>query len=328
MRNLRIDKEHEFEQEKGAVINELLRDEDEPWDLEQKTILPLLFGHKTPYGHPIIGEKRHVRAATADVIKKHYDRWYHPNNAVLVIAGGFDEKDALETIKKLFGPIPKAELPDRKPIPKASPRTEIVRKKFESKFPTPRLLFGFNTVTETDPDAIPLDVVQSILTTGKTSRLHHRLIEVDGTCTTITSNSQTGRYPGWFSIQAELFQSEEIKKVEDAILDELKKIAEEGPTDEELNRVRRSMLAAHVFAHESIHSLAESIASGVVSNDLAFVQRYLPDLLKVTAADVKRVAKKYLVTGQPVIIESVRRPLAASRPAPPRRRPRRVATLN
>jgi zinc protease len=316
MRYLKIDEKHEFQQEKGAVISELDRDEDEPWDLEQKTILPLLFGHKTPYGHPIIGEKRHVRAATADVIKKHYDRWYHPNNAVLVIAGGFDEKDALETIKKLFGPIPKAELPDRKPIPKASPRTEIVRKKFESKFPTPRLLFGFNTVTETDPDAIPLDVVQSILTTGKTSRLHHRLIEVDGTCTTITSNSQTGRYPGWFSIQAELFQSEEIKKVEDAILDELKKIAEEGPTDEELNRVRRSMLAAHVFAHESIHSLAESIASGVVSNDLAFVQRYLPDLLKVTAADVKRVAKKYLVTGKPVIIESVA-PEKAERGAAP-----------
>ena len=65
MRNLRIDKEHEFEQEKGAVISELDRDEDEPWDLEQKAILPLLFGKKGPYGHPVIGERQHVRGATA-----------------------------------------------------------------------------------------------------------------------------------------------------------------------------------------------------------------------------------------------------------------------
>jgi zinc protease len=305
MRNLKIDQKHEFEQEKGAVISELDRDEDDPWDLEQKTILPLLFGHKTPYGHPIIGEKQHVQAATADVIKKHYDRWYHPNNAVLVVAGGFDEKDALETITKLFSPIPKAELPARKPIPKPELRTEAIKKKFDSKFTTPRLLMGFNTVVETDDDAIPLDVVESILTSGKTSRLHKRLIETDGTCTSTQAKSQTGRYPGWMSIQAELFQAEDMVKVEGAIAAELKRLADEGPTDEELKRIRRSMLAAHVFAHESIHALAESIANGVAANDLSFVQRYLPDLLKVTADDVKRVTKKYLVQNKPVTIESV-----------------------
>src|SRR5207244_6453117 len=68
MRNLRIDAKHEFEQEKGAVIEELQRNEDEPWDLEQKAILPLLF-ETGPYGHPVIGERVHVREATAEVIK-------------------------------------------------------------------------------------------------------------------------------------------------------------------------------------------------------------------------------------------------------------------
>src|SRR5256885_572789 len=69
MRNLRIDAKHEFEQEKGAVISELERDEDMPWDLEQKTIVPLLFGAKGPYGHPVIGEPAHVRNATDAIIK-------------------------------------------------------------------------------------------------------------------------------------------------------------------------------------------------------------------------------------------------------------------
>src|SRR5882672_10116847 len=70
MRNLRIDEKHEFQQEKGAVIEELDMNEDQAWDLEQKIILPILFGPKAPYGHPIIGEKAHVREATAEVIKK------------------------------------------------------------------------------------------------------------------------------------------------------------------------------------------------------------------------------------------------------------------
>src|SRR5690242_7366492 len=104
MRNLRIDTKHEFEQEKGAVVSELEMDEDQPFDLEGKAILPLLFGKTTPYGHPVIGERQHVRGATAAIIKSHYDRWYHPNNAVLVIVGGFDEGKALARIKELFGP--------------------------------------------------------------------------------------------------------------------------------------------------------------------------------------------------------------------------------
>ncbi|HKB00744.1 MAG TPA: pitrilysin family protein [Gemmataceae bacterium] len=316
MRNLRIDEKHEFEQEKGAVISELDMNEDQPWDLEQKTILPLLFGPKTPYGHPVIGEKAHVRGAKADIIKKHYDKWYHPNNAVLVVAGGFDEKDALDSIQKLFGPIPKAELPARKPVPDAKPRTDIVRKKFDSKFPTPRLLFGFNSVTETDPDAIPLDVVSTLLTSGKTSRLHKRLVEDDGTATTVQTANQTGRYPGWFAVQAELFKVEELKKVEDAIHDEIKKLATDGPTDAEMKRVRRSMIAAHVFAHESVHELADTIARGALVHDLDFVRRYLPDLMKVTAADLKRVAKKYLIDQKPVVVESIPSEKAACRFAP------------
>ena len=64
----------------------------------------------------------------------------------------------------------------------------------------------------------------------------------------IQSASQTGRYPGWVSIQAELFKADEIAKVEEAIAAELKRLADEGPTEVELKRVRRSMLATYVFA--------------------------------------------------------------------------------
>src|SRR5262249_8391033 len=116
MRNIRIDDKHEFEQEKGAVINELKRDEDEPWDLESKAILPILLGKTNPYGPPVIGEHEHVMGATAKVIKEHYDKWYFPNNAALVIVGGIDPDKALAKVKELFGSIPRGELPPRKAV--------------------------------------------------------------------------------------------------------------------------------------------------------------------------------------------------------------------
>ena len=304
MRNLRIDAAHEFEQEKGAVISELDGNEDQPWDLENKLILPLLHGPAAPYGHPIIGEKAHVRAATAAVIKKHYDRWYHPNNAVIVVAGGFDEKEALVAIAKLFGPIPKAELPARKAIPPQKPRTEIVRKQFASKFESPRLLMGYNAVAEADPAAPALDLLAQVLTSGKTSRLHKKLIEDDGTCTSVSASHQSGRYPGWFSIQAELLKGD-LRPVEWAIVTEIEKLAADGPTEVEMRRARRALLAAHVFAHESIHELADTIARGVVGNDMEFVRKYLPEIMAVTAADVQKAAKTYLVQRKPVVIESI-----------------------
>src|SRR5262249_59018262 len=69
MRNLRIDRAHEFDKEKGAVISELAMNEDQPWDLEYKAILPLLFGKKAPYGHPVIGEEQQVKAGEEQEIK-------------------------------------------------------------------------------------------------------------------------------------------------------------------------------------------------------------------------------------------------------------------
>src|SRR5207245_8645593 len=127
MRNLRIDTRHEFEQEKGAVISELERNEDVPWDLEQKTILPLVFG-KSPYGHPVIGERDQVRGATAQVIKAYYDKWYYPNNAALVICGGFDADRVLGRIKERVGPLPRGTVPAGNRLPARRRPTESVQR--------------------------------------------------------------------------------------------------------------------------------------------------------------------------------------------------------
>jgi zinc protease len=304
MRNLRIDEKHEFETEKSNVVSELERDEDEPWDIEQKTILPLLFGKKSPYGHPVIGEREHVRGATAEIIKAHYDKWYHPNNASLVIVGGFDPDKAMAKVKKLFGPIPKAKLPDRKPVVEAK-RTKPVTQEMESKFDVPRLLIGYNTVTSSHADNPALTVVDSLLSGGKTGRLYKKMVEDDQLATMVNTFNSTGRYPGWFAIQVEMYKDKDRAHTEKVVLDELKRLQDEPVSDAELHRAQQQILASTVFARESVHGLADSIAQGVTTNDLDYLKKYLPSILAVTAKDVQRVAKEYFNPNTRVVLWSL-----------------------
>jgi zinc protease len=322
MRNLRIDARHEFKEEKGAVLNELTRDEDTPWDLETKAILPRLFGKKAPYGHPVIGEAEHVRAATAEVIKAHYDKWYHPNNASLVVCGAFDPDAALARIKTLFGSIPRAKLPPRKPLPGAkTPRP--ARLEMASKFGQPRLLLGFNTVRNSDADYAALNVLDGVLGTGRTSRLYKALVEGAEIATSVTTSHSAGRYPGWFAVQVELLPGKQAR-AEELVLEQLAKLREAPVSAAELKRAQHVILTNWIFARESVHGLADSIAQGVTTNDLDWLKGYLPKVLAVTPEDVQRVARKYFDPKGRVTVWSLprNRPGAGAGPAgksPPRR---------
>jgi zinc protease len=304
MRNLRIDAKHEFQQEKGAVCAELDRNEDEPWDLEQKAILPILFGKKNPYGHPVIGERDQVQNATAEIIKAHYNKWYHPNNASLVICGGFDPDEALAKVKELFGPIPKGKLPERKKT-EAVTRKGPERLEMDSKFDVPRLLMGYNTVASDHADIPALAALQALLSGGKTSRLYKKLVEGEEVAGSIEAGNSSGRYPGWFSVQVELLKGKDRKKVEDLVLAELKRLSDNPVTPAELKRTKQQVVAGAVFGRESVHGLANAIAQAVTTNDLNYLKNYLPRILALTADDLQKVAKKYFDPDQRVVVWSI-----------------------
>jgi zinc protease len=320
MRNLRIDTKHEFEQEKGAVIAELARNEDGPFDLELKAILPVLFGKSAPYGHPVIGEREHVHGATAAVIKSHYDRWYHPNNAVLVVAGGFDAERVLGVVKDKFGPIPAGKLPERKAAPPVR-RSGPQRITQDSKFEVPRMVMGFNTVTYGDADEVPLSVVSSLLTGGKTGRLYRLLVEERRVASMVRAAHQPGRYPGWFAIEVELLPGRSPDEVEKLINAELQRLRDEPVGTGELQRAKQLLLAGEVFAKEGTHALAESLAVGVSLRGLDGMRQQLPALSNVTAGDVHRAAQKHLDPDRRVVVRSI--PKAGAGAGPLGEKPRR-----
>jgi zinc protease len=309
MRNLRIDEKHEFQQEKGAVIAELDGNEDSPGDLEYKALLPLLFPKDSPYSHPVIGQREHVRGATAEIIKRYYDQWYHPNNAALVVVGGFDPDQAMEHIKKLLGPIPRADLPPRKQPTFYPTRDGPVRKEFESKFDVPRLLMGFNTVAVGHPDDPVLDVIQTLLADGRTSRLYRKLVESERVATAVDAGNYSGRYPGWFGVSVELLKGKDRQKVEEMVFAELERLSQEPIRDEELARARKKLLAGFVLNLESVNKLAEVIARTSAypgREDVgAYFREYLDRILAVSKADIQRVARQYLNRKNAAVVWSV-----------------------
>src|SRR5262249_43219440 len=205
----------------------------------------------------------------------------------------FDPDKTLARVKELFAPIPAAKLPDRK---KAEPvsRNKPVHKEFPSKFDVARMLIGYNTVRTGEPDYYPLEVLDSVLSSGKTSRLYRKLIEEERIANTIGTSNSTGRYPGWFSVQVELLQGQDRKKAEEKTLAELERLRTDLVSDAELKRIKRRLLSSAVFQREGVHGLADSISRGVTTNDLEFLKTYLSKIQAVTAEDVRRVAKKYL----------------------------------
>lgn len=304
MRNLRIDERHEFEQEKGAVIAELDRNEDQPFELESKALLPLLFGPNQPYGHPVIGMKSHVRNVAAKTIQGHYDRWYHPNNAVLIVTGGVDADKVFARARELFGSIPAGKLPERKRS-EPLPRSGIVRKQIPSKFEVPRMIMAFDGVRVADEDYSALTIIQAILSGGKTSRLYQRLVENNAVASDVSANNSSGRYPGWFGIYAELLKGQSPDKAETAIVEELRLLAAKPVSADELQRVQRALISSAIFSRESVHELAESIAQAVMRGNLDQLKAELPKLIAVTPADIQRVAAKYLNPDRRVVVWSI-----------------------
>ena len=305
MRNTRIDAKHEFEQEKGAVIAELKAGEDRPWELEYKTILPMLFPKGSPYAHPVIGEEDHVRAATAEIIRRHYDRWYHPNNAAIVVAGGFDPDEAMTKIEALFGTIPKGDLPAHAAAPAQPERAKQLRRVIPSKFDVPLMTVGFNIVPAGHPDDYVFDLIQTVLAGGETSRLYQKLVTDERLADDVGAWNNAGRYPGWFEIDVEMLKGKNRQRAEAMVFAELARLAREPVPEAEWNRARRALVAGLIFGRESVHDLADEIAEAVTRNDVTYATTYLDRVLAVTPADVQRVAGKYLTEDKAVVVWSV-----------------------
>ncbi len=293
--------EEEFQSEKHVVEEELRIGLDGPWEVLENEVWAAAF-RQHPYHWPTVGWLEDLESATGADMKAYYDKWYHPRNATLVLVGDFDTARALDRINTLFGSIPSGPEPPSMRIIEPMQRGEkrvIVKKET----PVERLLIGFHTPAVGHADSSVHHVLEAILSTGKTSRLYQRLVEMDSSVMTAKATYNDHIDPSLFYIQAELKPGYWLEQVERAIYEEILRLKTEPVAPSELEKAKQQIEAELVFGSEEFLQQAillgqyETIAAGEHLPEQSRGYRYLDDFLdrirRVSAEEVMLTASKY-----------------------------------
>ena len=236
-------------------------------------------------------------AASLDDVKTWFKTYYGAANVVLVLAGDIDPKTALEKAQKYFGDIPSG--PPIAKFDKWIPHIDGTRReRISDRVPQARVYKVWNVPPYGDQENVWLDMVSDVLAMGKTSRLYKRLVYDDQIATDVSAYVDPGEISGQFGIVATARPGVDLDKVEKAIDEEVARFLAEGPTEDELQRVRAEELAGFVRGIERIGGF------GGKSDILAMNQTYrgAPDFYKTilnyrrTAkpADLQKAAKRWL----------------------------------
>lgn len=295
LRGLLLD-DKEFQLEREVVKEERrLRTEDDP----QAFLVESLFAQAFmmhPYHWPIIGWFPDLDAMTREDLKQHYDTYYVPNNATLVIVGDIKAEALLPTIKRLFESIPSKPVPSAEIAPEPRQRGErrIILKR-EAQLPF--VMAGWRVPNFKDADAYPLTVLEFILSHGKSSRLYRSLIYEQKKALAVGAEySLLQADPELFYCFAVVKPGQKVADVEQALYREMTRLQAAPPTANELQRAKNQVEADHIFGQDSNFRQAMLLAQAeTVGAGWRQVDQFVEQIRKVTAGDVQRVAKRYLI---------------------------------
>ncbi len=247
-----------------------------------------------PYGVPVIGHMSDIQTYTRDQVARYHERYYRPNNAVVVVVGDIDPDRIVRWARRYFGRIPPGAEPvsavAAEPLQRGERRVRVV---FEAE---PELILGWHVPPGDHEDDPGLSVLSRILSAGKTGRLYRRLVLEDGLATSVATSVGPGwRGPRLFTITAQPLAGHSTAELEAAIYDEIARLQHDPPTELELQRVRNQIEAADVRRLASNLGLAFQLAESVAfHDDWRETFRSGRKLLDVGPDDVRRAARSYL----------------------------------
>jgi zinc protease len=242
-----------------------------------------------------------LSAASEEDVKNFFRIYYAPNNAVLSIAGDFDSVQTKAWVAKYFGDFPRGERVSRPVVAQATVDAEK-RLTYEDRVQIPRLYITWPTVGRSNDDRFALQLLASITAGSRTSRLTQSLVFNEQSAATVTARQDTNEDAGEFQITITPRPGHSLTELESAVEAILKRLKEDGPTTEEIQRATAGLELSLVTGLQSNLGKAMRLADGVgFHNNAGQYQIEYAKSLAVTADDVKRVANKYLGTGRVVL---------------------------
>ena len=229
--------QEKLDNQRDVVKNERrFRVDNVPYGTASERIDEIIYPEDHPYHHSVIGSMADLSAASLEDVKSFFRQYYAPNNAVLVISGDFDETQARKWIEKYFGPITKA--PDvKRPDPAAPKLNGEIRKSYEEfGINVPRLWMVWPGVRQYSADEAALDILSSVLSAGRGSRLQSNLVYGKELAQPVFAQDSTSEVGGEFQITATAVPGKSLDEIEKEINIEIERLKKEPPTAEEMTR--------------------------------------------------------------------------------------------
>jgi zinc protease len=263
-----------------------------------------------PYHNPVIGYACDLHAITRADLYHHYQTYYMPNNAVLVLVGDFDPDALLATVVDLFGALPAG--PPIPPVHAVEPEPQgerrlTIRRPGAAEY----VQIGYLTPDCRHADFGPLLVLNAVLSgarslsgggvpTNRSARLYKALTETQ-LATGVYSVYMPSRDPYLFELGATVRQEHQAAEIEAVLLHEITRIQDEGITAEELARVHKQMRAQLAYGSESVTNQARMLGTWAMLDSHTRAATLLDELAAVQVADVQRVACTYLTEQRRVV---------------------------
>ncbi len=291
MRNLWL-RDSDRRPEMTVVRNEFEIGENNPIQALEKEIGAAAFvAH--PYHHPTIGWRSDIENVPIEKLKQFYDTFYWPDNATVTIIGDIEPPAALALVKKYYGAIPKAPAPIPQLYTEEPAQSGPRRVTLKRAGRLGVVGIAYKTPAARHPDMPALEVLGSILTSGKNSRLYRALTDKNLT-TSVSADIGAFHDPSLTTIYASLAPNAKHDEVEKIALAELDRVKKDGVTDTEVASAISQLIAASAYARDGAFAIASNLNEYISSGDWTLYVTLDEAIKKVTAADVKRVANDYL----------------------------------
>jgi zinc protease len=303
MANLQITDE-EFAKEIKVVMEERRwRTEDKPQSKVNEQFQAIAF-RAHPYARPVVGHMNDLENMTATDAREWYKNWYAPNNAIVVVVGDVKAAEVLKLAKQYFGQVKPRALPARKPQVEPA---QIGERRAVVKAPgkLPYIAMGFHVPTipnaksdtpEWEPYA--LEMLAGVLSGNDSARLNQKLVRDTSLAVDVGAGYDTTSrgQQSLFELVGTPAEGKTVAELESALLAQIELIKTGGVTQQELNRVKASVIAADVYQRDSMFYQAMQIGQlETMGYSWRLLKEYPEKLKTVTSEQIQTVAKKYLV---------------------------------
>jgi len=288
----------EFYSERDVVWEERrLRVETNPYGALHEAFFAAAFlAH--PYRRPVIGWSSDIAGFVASDARTFFSQYYVPSNAVAAVVGDIEAVDAIRVVKRYFGHLPAGEVPS--PLAAHEPAQNGERRVVLEWEAEPQLLIGYHKPTLPHADDFVFDVIDALLSRGRTSYLYTKLVKELQVATSVDTwqGAPGARYDNLFVIEAIPRNPHTPAEVEAAIYEEIDRLKAEPVSQRELQKVRNQIQADFIRDLDSNFGLASQLAYfQAVAGDWRYILQAMREIDRVSAEDVQRVASRYLTKG-------------------------------